>query len=276
MIRNYLKIAWRSLWKNKTSSFIKMMSSIGKFVYKNSKIPKRGFFTVIDQATTAYRQCLGMNRVELKPGIRFNVPFIHDIRVVDMREGNISVKHLNAYTKDNVPVTLSGTLFYKVFDAEKVCFGVQNFSESVRSVGESTVRSVVGNFEYDKIISDRNTITQQLNTTIANSIKNWGVDCTRFEIQEFKPQNVNVAHQLELQMEAERKRRQNVLITEAEIKTSDGKRQSTILASEGELVAKKNVADANKYTLDTETEAIKSQLDILTIAFTTQLEPRRL
>ena len=255
-----------------TNSFVNSTFNRFQNVYRMNSHQKRiqtpfqdrPFFSVVDQATTAYRQFLGMNRVRLDPGLRLSLPYLHTTKIIDMREGSFPITKLHAYTKDNVPVTISGSLFYKVFDAEKACFGVQDFSSSIRSIGESSVRSIIGNFDYDEIISERNKINVQLNSTIDSSIKNWGVDCTRFEIQEFAPQNSKIAHQLELQMEAERERRQNILVTEANIKTADGKRQSKILESEGELVSQRNITDANKYKIDTETKAIQFQLETLT------------
>lgn len=43
------------------------------------------FFTVVNQTETAYRERLGMNRLLLEPGLRWNVPFIHKIHRVDLR-----------------------------------------------------------------------------------------------------------------------------------------------------------------------------------------------
>lgn len=223
--------------------------------------PKRDFIVVVDQATVAYRQLLGMNRVRLEPGLRLNLPILHDLRSVDMREGSLPVKNLNGFTKDNVPVSVSGTLFYKVNNAEKACFSVQNYLRSVQSVGESTARSIIGRFDYDEIISDRNTITQKLVETIDKSIDNWGVACTRFEIQVFEPQNAAVAKQLELQMEAERRRRENELITRASINTAEGDKRTVILKSEAESESLRNLANANKYKIETEASAMRLQLE---------------
>jgi len=83
----------------------------------------------------------------------------------------------------------------------------------VGKVGTSTIRSVIGSKEYDSINSERNEVNAALRTTIDGSIDQWGVQCTRFEIQAITPQSAQVAKQLELQMEAERLKRKNVLDT---------------------------------------------------------------
>lgn len=239
------------------------MRSLAKFVTK-PKTQTRGFLRVIDQAQLGYRQFLGMNRVRLPPGLCLKLPLFHDLRIVDMREGGIDVgkgEKLGSYTKDNVPVHVSGTLFFKVIDAEKACFEVQNYKSAIAQVGTSAARSIVGKFKYDEIISDRNMINKQLRETIGTSTEKWGIECSRFEIQSFEPQSKEVAHQLELQMQSEREKRKNENDTLANIRTAEGKKLAAINQSEGEKQAIENLADADRYAIDQKTEAMKNQLD---------------
>lgn len=60
----------------------------------------------------------------------------------------------------------------------------------------------------------------------------WGVQCTRFEIQNFHPSNRDVEKQLELQMAAERDRRKKILDTQAMVNVAEGHKQRVILESE--------------------------------------------
>jgi regulator of protease activity HflC (stomatin/prohibitin superfamily) len=215
----------------------------------------RGFFRIVHRGTEAYRTALGRNPVKLLPGIAISIPIYHRTRIVDMREGFIPVHGLNAYTKDNVPVTIVGSLFYRAVDSYKVCFGVTDYIGSTTQLGTSAARAVIGQFEYDNINADRNQINQTSTKTIDDGCAAWGITCTRFEIQDFGPQNDHVKRQLELQVAAERSRRENELNTLAKIRTAEGEKTAAVLKSEGELVAARNLADAEKYRLDTETSA---------------------
>ena len=58
---------------------------------------------------------------------------------------------------------------------------------------------------------------------------------TKFEIQQFVPQNEKVQRQLELQMEAERRRRQQELDTMSALNIAEGNRKTTVLESEGKF-----------------------------------------
>jgi regulator of protease activity HflC (stomatin/prohibitin superfamily) len=242
----------------------------------------RGFFRVVDQNYVAYREFLGTNRIQLNPGIRLKLPIVHNFQAVDMREQPISIKEISCYTQDNVPVKIGGTLFFKINDAEKALYGVSNYMNSMHEVGMSAVRSIVGKNDYDTMIRDRNNINKHLYEIVLDSIRNWGINCTKFEITAFGPQNNEVAKKLELQMEAERSRRENELNTRARVNTAEGekqkiildaegKKESTVLESEGKLASAKNnaegefilqqrVADGKAYEIEKTAHALATQL----------------
>ncbi|KAK7457033.1 Synaptotagmin-like protein 2 [Stygiomarasmius scandens] len=226
---------------------------------RNGAESPRTFLTIIQQGHEGWRLRLGRDPVQLSPGLNIAIPLYHQVMVVDMRESSISIPKLPGYTSDNVPVVCSGSLFYKVTDGYKACFEVSNVHENIKNTGTSAMRSVLGMFTYDQVIGDRNELNKRLNTVIGTSIQNWGVECTRFEIQSFQPANREVERQLELQMEAERNRRKQLLDTQAQINVAEGTKQKVILESEGLLTAKSNEADASYKTVVREAEARQQQ-----------------
>ncbi len=230
-------------------------------------IQKRSFITVINQAEVAYREFLGKNRVKLNPGLRINLPIFHNLYRVSLKENFVNLDNQAAYTKDNVPVVVSGTVFYKVTDAEKVCFTIGHPIGAVKSVGESSFRSIVGRFTYDEIIADRNNINTEMLKVLGKTTLDWGIDTTRLEIQNFGPQNNEVARQLERQMQAERARRENDLQAQADIRSAEGAKQIAILNSEGLLIAAKNKSDAMKYELSATSSGLSEQIESLAKQF---------
>lgn len=225
---------------------------------------KRNLFTVIPQQNIAFREFLGGNRTKLEPGFYFNLPFFHRIKRVDMRETGCTYKVARAYTKDNVPVAITATVFHKVEDPNKVSYEVANYLDAIEQVSVSAIRATTGKYHYDQITSDRNEMNNALIELIDKSVKHWGINLTRFEINKFEPENEKTMEQLERQMKAERERRENQLNTQAKINTSEGEKTSAILKSEGERRATENKADAHKYAIDAETTAVANQLGVLT------------
>jgi regulator of protease activity HflC (stomatin/prohibitin superfamily) len=233
---------------------------------------RRNFFTIIEQGHEGWRLSLGRNPVRLTPGLNIAIPLYHHVTKLDLRESSISIPNLPGYTADNVPVLCSGSLFYRVLDGYKACFDVSDVDLNVKNTGMSAVRSVLGTFTYDQVIADRNELNKQLNIVIGGSISNWGVECTRFEIQTFQPANREVERQLELQMEAERNRRKQLLDTQAQINVAEGQKQRVILESEGHLEAKSNEADAKYKTVVREAEARQQQALMEASAIAQQVE----
>lgn len=224
------------------------------------RIPRRSFITVIQQGEIAYREFLGSNRVVLEPGLRINLPLLHTIHRVDRREQGIPVESLNCFTRDNVPVVISGALFYRIENAEKACFEIRDYRNSIFAVGSSSARAVIGRFDYDNIIKERGLLNNELQSVIGESIKIWGISCTRFEMNVFEPQNQHVAKQMEKQMEAERARRENELNTQANIRTAEGDKLSKIHKADGEFYSAQKLADAEKYKIDKSTEALVNRV----------------
>lgn len=225
-----------------------------------NKIIKRNFFTVVNQAEVAYREFLGKNRILLNPGLRLNIPIIHTIKRVNLRESFVQIPDLDSYTKDNVPVSVSGSVFFKPIDAEKICFSITNPKEAIMSVGASSFRAVIGQFDYDEIIAKRNEINNAMLQILGKTTNDWGIETTRLEIQNFGPQNKHVAAQLEKQMQAERSRRENELETSAKVRTAEGEKQTAILQSEGRLVSAKNESEAIKYELNAVSSGFAEQI----------------
>lgn len=227
----------------------------------------RSFVTVIQQAEVAYREFLGKKRIRLEPGLRWNLPIVHSLTRVSLREDFVPLDDLHSYTKDNGPVVVSGTVFFKIEDAEKVCFSVSNYRQALQNVAESSCRAVVGRFAYDDIISDRNSINTEMLNVLGMTSSDWGLKTTRLEIQKFEPQNHHVAMQLEKQMQAERSRRENELQTQSHIRTAEGDQRITILKSEGELIAARNRSEAIKVELQCISTGLGDQIESLAAKF---------
>lgn len=228
----------------------------------SQKVAKRPFLTVVNQAEIAYRSFLGSDRVRLEPGLRLSLPIFHKTSRVDMRERGSDLDEIRCYSKDNVPVLVSGTLFHRVLDADLALFEVQDYVSSVLDVGQSSVRAVIGRFDYDAAIKNRSEINDELRTVVADSVKAWGVECSRFEMKAYEPQNAHVAKSLEKQMEAERNRRENELSTQVVIRTAEGARDAEKLKADAQYYQAQKVSDAQRYEIEQATQAAINQVRV--------------
>lgn len=241
-------------------------------------ITRRTFFAnilpirVVNQQEVAFREFMGQDRTRIGPGLCFKLPVLHKFTRVDTRETGASIENLTAMTQDNVQVVATGTLFFRVIDPEKAVYEIDNYWRAIHRIGESAVRTAIGKFDYERIASDRNAVNTQLQISIEKAIQRWGIECTKFEIQKFEPMSAEMSKALERQMEADRKKRENDLFTQARIRTSEGEKASAILKSEGELAAQSNKAKGDRIIAEQQADAEKYRIETVTKAMTLQLE----
>ncbi|KAF8876677.1 hypothetical protein BD779DRAFT_1677704 [Infundibulicybe gibba] len=243
-------------------------TSFRQLQHRQLPLQRRTFLTIIEQGHEGWRLSLGRDPVRLSPGLNIKIPLYHTVLHIDLRESSIAIPN-PTMSPSPVPAPSSTESW---MDIRHASFDVSDVQSNIRNTGMSAVRSVLGHFSYDQVISDRNELNKRLNVVIGNSISNWGVECSRFEIQTFQPANREVERQLELQMEAERNRRKQLLDTQAQINVAEGQKQRVILESEGHLEAKSNEADASFKTVVREAEARQQQALMEATAIARQID----
>ena len=110
-------------------------------------------------------------------------------------------------------------------------------SQAVEVLAKTTLRSVVGKMELDKLFESRSEVNNAIQAEMEEAASKWGVKLTRVEVQDISmPEEVEEA--MRLQMAAERKRRATVTEAEGEksaaIAMAQGQRESAILNAQGD------------------------------------------
>lgn len=88
------------------------------------------------------------------------------------------------------------------------------------------MRSEIGKISLDNVFMERDTLNRNIVEAIMSAAAAWGLECMRYEIRDITiPPGIRAA--MELQAEAERRKR-------AQILESEGERQSKINRAEGD------------------------------------------
>ena len=189
---------------------------------------------------------LGKFRSVLEPGIHFLIPFVDRVAYQhETREQCLNIPHQSCITRDNIQVDVDGLLYIKVMDPYKASYGIEDYLIAAVNLAQTTVRSEVGKLKLSGTFSERDQLNETIVTEIDHASEPWGIKVLRYEVMNITPSH-NVIDTLEKQMEAERAKRAEITLANAErdstINRSEGQRQEAINMSEGEKQKRINEA----------------------------------
>ena len=94
---------------------------------------------------------------------------------------------------------------------------IENVSNAINQISQTTVRNVVGRFSLDQLLSDTASINEQIKDVIDRHTEPWGTQVTAVEIKDIVlPDNMQRAMAKEAEAEAERERRAKIVAAEGE------------------------------------------------------------
>ncbi|MDI6746857.1 MAG: SPFH domain-containing protein [Rhodocyclaceae bacterium] len=193
---------------------------------------------------------LGKYHGTLLPGLNIIIPFFDQVAYkLVTKDIILDVQEQDIITKDNAVILTNAIAFIKVTDPIKAVYGVTDFSEAIRNMIMTTLRSIVGEMNLDEALSNRDKIKARLREAIADEAIDWGLTVKSVEIQDIKP-SPSMQKAMELQASAERERK-------AMVTKSEGEKQSMILQAEARLESARRDAEAQVMLAEASAEAIR-------------------
>ncbi|WP_374495728.1 SPFH domain-containing protein [Zoogloea sp.] len=193
---------------------------------------------------------LGKYYGTLKPGLNIIIPYLDKVAYkLVTKDIILDVQEQEVITRDNAVILTNAIAFVKVTDPVKAVYGVTDFSEAIRNMIMTTLRSIVGEMELDEALSNRDKIKARLRESIADEAVDWGLTVKSVEIQDIRPSD-SMQKAMEQQASAERERK--AVVTRAE-----GAKQAAILEAEARLESSKRDANAQVMLAEASAEAIR-------------------
>ncbi|HEX5429768.1 MAG TPA: SPFH domain-containing protein [Patescibacteria group bacterium] len=154
------------------------------------------------------------------PGLTWIIPILDTMRKVDMRTITLPVQPQKIITKDNVSVDVSVVAYYKAVDAVKSIIAIENVMNAINQIAQTTVRNIVGRFQLDEILSERDSINTEIRNVLDAHTEPWGVVVSVVEIKDIElPENMQRA--MAKQAEAEREKRAKIIAAEGELAAAE-------------------------------------------------------
>ncbi|MBI4313463.1 MAG: SPFH domain-containing protein [Candidatus Omnitrophica bacterium] len=185
---------------------------------------------IVQQYETSIVFTLGRYSRTLGPGLNFIIPLVEWTRTVDMRILTQEIPKQQVITKDNIPVSINGVVYYKVSDAESAVIKVQEYRYAISQYAQAALRDVIGGMTLDELLAEREQIGQAIQQNVATASKSWGL-----EVSAIKVQDIDMPEELKKMMSRQA--------------SAEREKRATITKAEGDKLAAENLAAAAKTML---------------------------
>jgi regulator of protease activity HflC (stomatin/prohibitin superfamily) len=172
-------------------------------------------------------------------GAGINLVFwpIETLYRINMRLETLDVPPQDIITRDNISVKVNAVCYFRIVDANLALSQVQNYQYATSQLAQTTIRSVVGQFELDEILSQRDKVNAKLQVILDTETEPWGIKVSKVEVKQ-----VDIPEQM-----------QRAIARQAE---AERERRAKIIHAQGEFEASARLAEAAK-VLETQSSAIQ-------------------
>ncbi|GAB1534767.1 slipin family protein [Geovibrio sp. ADMFC3] len=180
------------------------------------------------------------------PGLIILIPVLEKMAKVNLRTVVMDVPPQDIITKDNVSVKVNAVIYFRILRPENAVLEVEDYYYATSQLAQTTLRSILGQFELDDLLSNREQINDELQSVIDKQTDPWGVKVSSVEMKHVDlPSEMQRA--MAKQAEAERERRAKIIHAEGEMQSAEK------LAEASEIMSKNPVTIQLRY-LQTLTE----------------------
>jgi regulator of protease activity HflC (stomatin/prohibitin superfamily) len=153
------------------------------------------------------------------PGVIFLIPAIDRMVRTSLRTVTLNVPPQDVITRDNVPARVDAVVYFRIVDAAASVVRIEDAHKATSQIAQTTLRSVLGKAELDALLSERESLNDDLQQIIDEQTEPWGIKVTTVEIKDVGiPTPMQRA--MASQAQAERARRAKVINAEGELQAA--------------------------------------------------------
>lgn len=150
------------------------------------------------------------------PGMFFTIPVIESNAMrVDDRVRVTTFGAEETLTSDLVPLDVDAVLFWVVWNAEKACTEVGDFTRAVEMSAQTALRDAIGRGSAAEVAIRRNQLDREIKDALAQKVDAWGISVLSVEVRDIVlPRDLQDVMSLEAQ--AEQRKKARIILMEAE------------------------------------------------------------
>ena len=165
------------------------------------------------------------------PGLVALVPLVDRMVRVDLRTVTLTIPPQEIITRDNVPARVAAVCYFRVVEPAAAITEIEAFAPATSQIAQTTLRSVLGGAELDRLLAERDPLNAELQRIIDEQTEPWGIKVTTVEIKDVEiPEGMQRA--MARQAEAERERRAKIINSEGEFQAASNLRAAADVLGE--------------------------------------------
>lgn len=193
------------------------------------------------------QETLGRYSGFVMPGLGFLVPFVHVVRVRDVREHTMDIQPQSVITKDNVEISVDGIMWVRPAAEEEAIkrtfYNIDDWKRAIIQLAMTNLRQEFGDLTLDESLVARETIATNLQRILNTSAVEWGLTVSKVEIRLIDPPE-DIKRAMHKQKTAEQERRSMRLLATGEFEAAEQQKLAIIQRAEGDRQAVILVAQA--------------------------------
>lgn len=159
------------------------------------------------------------------PGLFLIIPIVDVTIKIDTRVLTLDIPTQQAITKDNVPVSINGVVYFKVENADTAVITVQKYTYAMSQYAQAALRDVIGGLTLDQLLAEREEIGRQIESVVEKQSANWGL-----KVLSIKIMDIDMPEELKKMMSRQA--------------SAEREKRATITKAEGDKLAAENLAAA--------------------------------
>jgi regulator of protease activity HflC (stomatin/prohibitin superfamily) len=191
------------------------------------------------------QETLGKYSRFVMPGLGFQIPFVHLIRVRDVREHTMDIHPQPVITKDNVEIQVDGIMWVRpTVDEEsikKTFYNIDDWKKAIIQLAMTNLRQEFGDLTLDESLVAREKIAGNLQRILNTYAVEWGLTVSKVEIRLIDPPE-DIKKAMHKQKTSEQERRSMRLLATGEFEAAEQQKLAIIQRAQGECEAAIQVA----------------------------------
>jgi regulator of protease activity HflC (stomatin/prohibitin superfamily) len=191
------------------------------------------------------QETLGKYSGFVMPGLGFQIPIVHVVRVRDVREHTMDIHPQSVITKDNVEIKVDGIMWVRPAIEEEAIkrtfYNIDDWKRAIIQLAMTNLRQEFGDLTLDESLVARETIATNLQRILNAFAVEWGLSVSKVEIRLIDPPD-DIKQAMHKQKTAEQERRSMRLLATGEYEAAEQQKLARIQRAEGEREAAIHVA----------------------------------